>query len=390
MLKYIIFFLLSFGIINAQTYKEIIGQIITNNKDIKAYKEYLNSINIESKINSLPLNPNIEYSFLSGSGNANGNKQELIISQPFDFPGVYFIKSEISNLQYSTNEFRLKEFKKGIIRTAQNMIIQFVYFTKKLEELKKRYDLSENMLKSIQTKFDKGDAGVLELNKAKSNLSLAKSKMNLAQIELKTIQSEFVHLNGGLPLQLNITDYWEPEITSNFDSLFSKLKEADINYLALENEKKLYDKKLSLAKTGWYPNFDIGYRQENESDLSYKGVRLQMSIPIFENTNKVPKAESELSAIDLRIQSYTSGFYLEKKRLFEKSEQLKQSFKEQQSLVDFSQLDLNQKSYNLGHISLTQFYTDNTMYYDIIDIILDIDKEYHAAISELMIEILSN
>jgi len=390
MLKYIIFLLISFNIINAQSYKDILKQISSNNRDIKAYKEYLNSVYLESKTNSLPFNPKIEYSYLSGSGSDIGNKQELVISQPFDFPSVYFLKSDIANLQYSTNEFRLKEFQKEIIRTAQNLFNKYIFFSKKADEFSKRYELAENILKTVQTKFDKGDVAVLELNKAKSNLSLAKSRLNLVLIEIKTVQSELDNLNGGQPLQINNTDYWNIEIPSNFDSLFIKLKESDNYYIALENEKKLYDKKLSLAKTGWLPYFDIGYRQETENAIALKGVRLQMSIPIFENTNKVPMAESELSSIDLRIQSYSTKFYIDKKRLLDKSGQLKKSIEEQKGLVDFNQLDLNKKSYELGHISLTQFYIDNTVYYDIIDSILEMEYEYQQAISDLMIEINQN
>jgi hypothetical protein len=387
MLKYIIFFILSFNFVNAQSYNDVLKQIRLNNKEIKAYKEYLNSINIESRTNSLPLNPKVEYSYLSGSGITTGNKQELIISQPFDFPTTYFLKSDIADLQRTTNQYHLKEFEKNILKSAQNLLIEYIYLMKKVDELAKRYELAENMLKTVQIKFDKGDVGVLELNKAKSNLSIAKSKLNMSKIELGSTKSELVNINGGEQLQLNSVDYWVLEINSNFDSLFNKLKEADYNSKSFDEEKKLFDKKLSLAKSGWLPNFDIGYRQETETDLAYKGVRLQMSLPLFENTNKVPKAESELNLVDLKIQSYNSKFYIEKKMIFDKSFQLKATLDEQRNLADFSQLELNKKSYELGHISLTQFYIDNTIYYEIMDSILETEMEYNKALSELSIEL---
>jgi outer membrane protein TolC len=387
MFKYIFIFILSLYFVNGQTYKDVLKQIGSNNKEIKAYKEYLNSVNIESRTNSLPLNPKVEYSYLSGSGIATGNKQELIISQPFDFPTVYFLKSDISSLQGSANQFHLKEFEKSILKNTQNLLIEFIYLQKKVDELKKRYELAGNMLKTVQAKFDKGDIGVLELNKTKSNLSIAKSKLNMAKIELNSIQSELENINGGQQIQLTFSDYWTYDFSSNYDSLFIKLKEADFYNKLLEEEKKLYDKKLSLARAGWLPNFDVGYRQETETDLAYKGVRLQMSLPLFENTNKVPKAESELNLTDLKIQSYNSKFYIEKKRIFDKSLQLKSSLDEQKGLVDYNQLDLNKKSYDLGHISLTQFYIDNTMYYEIIDSILETELEYQETLSELLIEL---
>ncbi len=115
-----------------------------------------------------------------------------------------------------------------------------------------------------------------------------------------------------------------------------------------------------------------------------------MSIPIFENTNKVPFAESEMNFADLKIQSYNSKFNIEKRRILDKSKQLKSSLEELRSFVDFSQLELNKKSYEMGHISLTQFYLDNTIYYEIIDSIIETEMEYNKALSELMIELLLN
>ncbi len=388
MFKYIIITFLTISLAYSQSYEEVLNQIRANNKEIKAYKEYLNSVNIESRTNSLPLNPKVEYSYLSGSGIATGSKQEWIISQPFDFPTVYFLKSDISTLQSSANQFHLKEFEKSILKKAENLLIEYIFLMKRVDELSKRYELAENMLKTVQVKFDKGDVGILELNKTKSNLSIAKSKLNMAKIELNSTKSDLVNINGGQALQLNLTDYWTIDFSSNFDSLFTKLKEADYYIKALDEEKKLLDKKLSLAKTGWLPNFDIGYRQETETDLAYKGVRLQMSLPLFENTNKVPKAESEFNLSDLKIQSYNSKFYIEKKMIFDKSVQLKAALDEQKLLIDYSQLELNKKSYELGHISLTQFYIDNTMYYEIIDSMLETEMEYQRAIAFLRIELL--
>lgn len=388
MLKYIIITFLTISLAYSQSYEEVLNQIRANNKDIKSYKEYLNSINIGSHTNNLPLNPSIEYSYLSPNVTSLGNKQEFIISFPFEFPTVYSLKSDISTLQGSVNRFNLKEFEKDILHSAQSLLIEYIYQKRKHDEQVKRYDLAENMLKIVQIKFDKGDVGILELNKSKSALSIAKSKLNMTKIEMNSTMSELINLNGGVNLQLNYSDYEQIDLERNFDLLFTKLKEADYQNQSLEEDKKLFEKKLSLAKSGWLPDFGLGYRQDTENDFSYSGVKLQMSLPIFENTNKVPMAESELNFADLRLLSYNSKFYIENKMLFDKLVQLKLSLEEQRSLVDFSQLELNQKSYQLGHISLTQFYIDNTIYYEIIDSILELEKEYNKISGKLFVEMI--
>jgi hypothetical protein len=382
-------FLLLISSVNAQTNKDVLKQIAVNNKEIKVFREYSNSLNISSKTNLFPVNPVVEYSYLSGSDLTSGNKQEFIISQSFDFPSIYFQKSDIAGLQNKSNEFQLKIFKLKILVTTQNYLNDYIYWKTRIDELTKRMTLAENIYKTLQIRFEKGDIGILELNKSKSLLNLAVSKLNMAKIELNSILSELVNLNGGKPININFNEYQIYYITADFDSLFTELRKSDYNIQSFETEKELYEKKLGLAKSGWLPEFGIGYRQDNENDIKYNGLRLQMSIPVFENTNQVPKAESELNYIDVKIQSHISKFYIEKKRLHGKAIELENTVKMQKEILQNNQLELNLKSYELGHISLTQFYYDNMIFYEIIDSVTDTEREYQKVISELMIEILA-
>ncbi len=388
MFKYIIIILLSFGTLYSQDYKTILNDILSNNKEILAYKEYLNSLNIESKIGNLPQNPEVEYSYLSKSGSAEDSKQELIISQMFDFPTKYFLKSDIADLNSTSNEMKLKVFKREILRSAQKLLIEYIYQSKKIQELTNRMEAAESILKAIQTQFDNGDVGILELNKAKSAFSISESKLNMAKIELNLKESELNNMNGGKKSDINKIDYLIIEPFRNFDSLFAELKALDIQFQAFEKEKNLHEKKLSLAKSGWLPSLGIGYRQEIESGFDYKGVQLMMTIPVFENNNKVPKAESELNTIELKRESYELQYYLKKKRLYEQSKELKRLYDEQIAFTDLTQLDLNRKAYETGQISLTQYYIDNQIFYDITDSILEIEREYHKTINELLIELI--
>ncbi|OGU60520.1 MAG: hypothetical protein A2X64_09585 [Ignavibacteria bacterium GWF2_33_9] len=388
MIKYIFLILISFNIAFSQSYNDILRNIIKNNLEIKAYREQLNSIKFESKTGLLPQNPSIEYSYLSGIGLIPGNKQELTISQPFEFPSIYFLKSDIASYQIKYYENKFKELMLQVFENAQDILMNYIYQTKLVAELEQRSISSENMLNTIQTRFDAGDVGILELNKVKSSYSVDKTKLNIAKLNLRSFKFELINLNGGESFEINLNEYFQVELISNFDSLFLKIKDLD-NYLnTLIYEEKLFDKKLSLAKSGWLPNFDIGYRYENEPEFEYRGIQLQMSIPLFENSNKVPKALSDINFINLNKQSYLSGLSIKKKILFEKSIELKKSMDEQKELIDFSQLELNEKSYKLGHISLTQYYLDNQLYYEILDNILINELEYYKTISNLYSQII--
>ena len=274
-----------------------------------------------------------------------------------------------------------------IIRSAQKHLNDYIYLKKQIAELNKRQESSMKMLNTVQSQYDNGDVGILELNKAKSALSISKSNYNLALIELNSIESEITNLNGGSPLNLENIDYPKVAAGNDFDSLIARLKSANYSIKSIEEERKLLQSKLSLSKSGWFPKFGVGYRYENEPGIEYNGVQLQMSIPIFQNNNKVPKAESELTTLELKNESYESRYFIGKKILFDKVIELRRLYSEQKELVDFSQLDLNRQAYESGQISLTQYYIDNSIYYDIIDKMLEVEMELNKANAELMLEL---
>lgn len=383
MYKIITFMLLIYSYSFSQGYESIITSIVNNNKELKAYNQYLNSVNIESKFNNLPLNPEIEYAYLKGN---SSSKQELIISQPFEFPTIYSIKSDISSSQFSVNNLKLKELKKQVILNSYNLLNDYIYQNKLIAQLEERELNYANILKTLEVKFQKADIGILELNKAKSSYASIKAKLNLAKVELNYLKSSIINLNGGANIEININEYPKIELDQNLDSLIISLSKNDFNNQLFVKEKELNDNKLSLAKSGWLPTFGVGYRQENEADIDFSGIQLNMSIPLFENQNKVPKAESDLNYVDLKHQAYISNFNNEKKRLFERAKLLESLLNEQRSLIDYKQYEMNTKSLEVGHISLSQFYLDNTIYYEVIDSILEIELDYQKSLNSLFIE----
>ncbi|GAB1370258.1 hypothetical protein MASR1M45_03180 [Candidatus Kapaibacterium sp.] len=389
LIKYILLLLISTGISNAQTFKDVIKGITENNKSIKAYTEYLNGVHLDAKVNTFLPNPKAEYSYMSGSNSGIGSKKEFSISQTFEFPSVYYLKSGLSDIQKKINQNLENAFTREVILNSGHVLIDYIYQSKLVDELTKRVAYADTIYKAVEKKYNLGEAGILELNKSKSALNLAKSKLNIAKTEIISLKSSLENLNGGNKLNLTGIDYWLPGFITNFDSLFTILKGADYSLKSLQEEKQLSLQKLSIAKSGWLPGFDIGYIQEDdENNFNFKGARIGLSIPLFENSNKVPKAESELNLYELNIQNYLTEFQIKKRNLYDKSFQLNSALQEQKSLMDFGQLELNRKSFELGHISLTQYYIDNSMYFDIIDSMLEIEKEYYKVSFELIIEII--
>ncbi|GAB1372855.1 TolC family protein [Candidatus Kapaibacterium sp.] len=368
------------------SYDSLIAQILHNNKDIKAYSQYLAGVSIESKFNNLPPDPQVNYGIMSGSGFTSGGKHELIVMQPFEFPTVYSIKSDIASGQNLVNKFKLMEYKRDIALIAGNLIVNYLFQKKLIANYELRMSNYENIFRTIEQRFNKSEISILEYNKSKSSLAFIRSKLNLANIELDYIKSAIINLNGGINPEIDTNDNPIVKLDSDRDSLINELQKLDFNNQLYDNEKELYENKLSLTKIGWLPNFSLGYRFEREPGIDFSGAQINFSIPIFENQHKTSKAQSDLSYIELRQQAYKTNFINNKKRLFDKLKLLESNISEQKEIINNNQFELLQKALNLSQINLTEFYYENTIYYDIEDSILQIEKEFHQCYNEFMIE----
>ena len=384
-------FLITFSIFAfSQDYQSVINQILENNKQIKVIEEQLNGIYLESKINSLPLNPEIEYSYLKNNKLNNGDKQEFLFSLPFEFPTIYSIKSEISALQNSVNKLKLKEFKKKVILNTYNLLTEITYKRKIMLQLISRIEDYENIYNAVKIQFEKSEIGILEFNKAKSLFLTYKAKLNYVIIEVKSLETALIELNGGKEIKFISLEYPIKELPINFDSILVVLKEKDFVNKAFEEEINLQSNKVSVAKLGWLPSFSLGYRYENEPEFNYSGLQFSLSIPLFENQNKVPKQESEKTLIKLQQQTYLTEFEIEKKKLIESASLWKKLIDEQRDIIDDEHFKLTKKSFEAGNISLTQYFIDNSIYYETTDSILEAEYNFHKAINALMIELFAN
>lgn len=388
MLKYIFLLLLVNTATYSQKFDNIVKLILSNNKEIQTYEQYLESISLESKFNILPSNPEINYGVMSGSGMVGAYKQELIAVQPFEFPTIYSLKSELASNQSSINQYRLIDFKKKIVLSAYNLLTDYYFQEKLISRYEDRISNYDNILQSLELKFKKSEISVLEYNKAKSGIAFLKSKLNLAKIELEYLKSAIYLLNGGQIIDIDIDISEIPTINTNTnkDSIINLLKEADVNNQLYNNDKRFHQNKLKISKLGWLPTFAIGYRYEQEPNIIFSGIQINLSIPIFNNLYKVPKAESDLAFIDIKQQTYNSEFINNKNRLYDKIKLLAVSINEQNSLIDKNQYSLLVQSLKLGQITLTEFYYENTIFYDIDDTILLSEKERYKTYNEFMIE----
>lgn len=376
--------ILPFGLLAQPEIENILLEIESNNTKLSAYQNLNEAQKLENKTGIFLENPEIRFNYLWGNPAAIGNRQDFSISQSFDFPTSYGIKKKIANAKNKQADLNFELQRKSILFQAKTICNQLIYLNALSAMLKKRMEHAEGIATAFGIKFKKGDINIIENNKARFNLLNAKKKQEANKTEHEILLAELTGLNGGKTIVFEQNTFTEVILPIDFNTWFNENKEKNIYLQQVANEISISEKQINLSKAMSLPKFSGGYMSESVVGESFKGVSIGMSIPLWENKNRVKLATAQQDvareiANDTRLQNYN-----QLKGQYEKAKSLKKtlaSYKEALQTVNSS--DLLKKALDAGELSLIEYILELTLYYETADKVLSVESELNHLVAVL-------
>lgn len=380
--------LLLFGIaLNAKSQISIDSVLYTieqNNKTIQANVQFWEAKKMEYKTGLTPSNPKVDYDFLNGSPAGAGNQIDFAVTQSFDFPTVYSKRKQLSEEQIKQVEFQLTSAKQDILLEAKLICIELVYRYKFQSEVIKRKESTDKWLADFESSMVKGERSVLDVNKAKLQLTEINADFQRNLSGINQLNQKLTELNGGV--RLDVTDLAYSEIIEipSFESLEEEIKANDPMRKYMEQENVIIEKKIELSKAMSLPKVEAGYRYQAILGQRFNGVHLGLTIPLWQNKNKVKAQQANLKFNDFNLLNHTNERYYYIQKMYEKQHNLELTLNEYEMLFkDLNTVELLDKSLALGHISTIEYFMEMSFYYDALKNYLMTEKEYRQSIAEL-------
>jgi len=374
--------LLSVTVSNAQEkIDNILTDIVKNNKSIIANQQFWEAKKLLYKTGLNPENPKFEYENLRGN---NGNQVDYYIVQSFDFPTAYIKKNQVANRLVSQSNFKEDAFRQDILLKAKQYCLTLIFLNKKQSELRKRSENASEIHKAYQQKLANGDANILDMNKAKLQLLNTENSIRINQSEIDVYNQRLTELNGGVSVLLNNITYPLTPILPAYETLEAAIEEADPNLKSIHQQNEIDQKKLELSRAMSLPKFEGGYRSQDFAGQTIQGIHLGITIPLWENKNKVKHQKAHLKFNDLQVSEHQNEHHNEIKQLYQKYTSLSiaiEAYKKVMSTVNNSQL-LN-KALNIGEISSLQYFMELNYYYESYDTFLNLENDYYQVVAEL-------
>ena len=368
----------------SQSTDGIIAEVESNNSTLAALRKKADAERIGNKTGLTLKNPELEFNYLWGNPEAIGKRNDISIIQSFDFPTAYAYRNQISELRNIQVELEFESQRREILLRARQLCNSIIYHNAMQAELGRRVENARRLNDSYEAKFKAGEAGIIDVNKARVNLLNVRKDAESNVIKKQALLAELVSLNGGKPVELTDTVYPLQALPADFEEWYAGAEQNNplLQWLKQEVSVNRKDEQLSLAMG--LPRFQAGYMSEKVVGEQYQGISFGIAIPILENRNQVKYAKARTVAVQSAESDARLRFYNDLKALHARAVSLRKSLDDyRQNLQVYSSTSLLQKALDQGELSLAEFLYEQTFYYESFNKLTATEKELYDAVAEL-------
>lgn len=380
----IIPFSLSFGEGRGETISQVLRTIETNNKDLQANAQLIASQKLEAKTDNNLADPTLSYAHLWNNKDKNNTIGELVVSQSFDFPSLYFTRNKLNRLKFNALDGQGNVFRQGVLLQAKEVCLDIIMLRKQKQILDERLRNAEELSAMYAKRLQTGDANIIETNKINLELLNVRTEASLNETALRNKIQELTALNGNIPVVFEEDVYPSVIFPTNYEELKSEVLASDNSLQALQRESLAARKQITVNKSQWLPKLELGYRRNTESGEPFNGVVVGFSFPIFENRNKVKIAKTQALNIDLQkenlsvqVESELTQLYREANTLRTSMEAYEKTFQAQQDLA------MLKEALTGGQISMIEYFVEVSVVYQSKQNYLQLENQYQKAMAKI-------
>lgn len=385
---YIALLLILFGIgeVKAQeNYQWLVNAIDSNNTALSAYQKSGDAQKMQNKTGLTLPNPQIGANYLRLKPRLKNQRFDYNISQSFEFPTVYGRRKSVSNQQIELVDTDIKVYRANLINQAINTYLLWVYYSELGEVLERQKNYAENIASSYQKAFEMGGVNILDRNKAKVNSVNAKKEFEINTVELNTVYQELIRYNRGKPFE-DIS----PQFPDSDQGFFTALTEQDrfINsnseLESISQQIELSETREKLTRAERLPEFSIGFMQEQDIEVNFRGITFGMTIPLWQKKNTTKATKLSTQALIGMEENTREQYVMSIDALQKRVSELYNIMNELESTISETRgLELLKKALDLKEITILEYLVEQSMYFELTQKYLESKLSYHIALAEL-------
>lgn len=370
---------------NAQSFSEIISLVLQNNTALKVAKSEAAAQKEMGQVGLTLADPEVEVGYLFGSPRKDVNDRvDLSVTQQFDFATLSGNKRRVAEAEAVLFDRNIDETARQLRVETALLLTEVTYCNKVLAELQRRKVLEDSLLRVYQIRLDKGDATMLDYNKAKLSVAQIDGQITRMKAERETKLVKVVGLARKDSVIFNDTVYAAASIILPND--FEKWAQQNVSrapLIRIEDQKITISKaQMELAKSETKPSFSVGYASELVKGENYRGVKVGVQVPLWANRNKIKAAQQAQIAAEERRMDVEQQVKNEYRQLFTQAKvQLRVAEEYKTTLKNIDNSAILDKALKAGQMPLTEYLLEKKYYYENYDLWLEAERDAMIALA---------
>lgn len=366
------------------TLGDILVAIETNNTGLQALRRQADAEKLGNLAETGLDDPEIGFNYLWGNPEGIGRRQDISVSQRLDLATLSGSKKAVGASRNALVEWQYRADRMDVLLSARLLMLDIVYCNALLAELDKLHTVAITLVDKQQKRLDKGEGNILELNNVKLDHSKTDAEIHRVSAEKDAYLAQLAGLNGGVPLALADTLFPATLLPPDFEAWYAEAAARNPILGYVKSEIELNRRQLALTRTQQLPSLSVGYMSEKTSGERYQGVALGMSVPLWNNRNKIRQAKADIVAAEIRELDAHRQYYARLQALYRRTVGLKESAEIfRSSLGESDNTYLLKKALDMGEISILDYLMQVGIYYDTMEKTLSAERDYHKALAEL-------
>tara|TARA_R110002051_G_scaffold182103_2_gene251599 strand:- start:4958 stop:6142 length:1185 start_codon:yes stop_codon:yes gene_type:complete len=373
------------GFAQTDTTDELLNGIAQNNAELKAYRAFIASRQLENKSgNNLP-DPQLSAFYLPYGENNGAEYTEYQISQSFEFPTVYSARGKWNDLQGQQLENEYAKLRQEILLQANKRIVDINTLRQQKELERSRREQGKKVYEQIQELYKRQQVGILDLNKAK--IAWIQEQFIVEQIDTEIQNSLLLlqKLNGGQPVDLDKIKLLEETELESLETLWQGKITQDPALQQLSINESVSQQKIKLEQNKVLPDLTAGYNYQGVSGNNFSGFYGGVSIPLWNSKNKVKAAQADYEYRESQTVAATATLYASFQARYNRYQVMLKKYREYQTTMESLNSEaLLLKAFTLGELSFMDYYVELQFYRNALDSMLQMEKELYQLKAELL------
>ncbi len=365
------------------TSDSLMKTIREHNRTLRTAWETYQVAMLQAGTGNTPPDPEVELGYLYGSPTEFGNRVDFSVTQRVDFPTAYIYRSRLRKIRTSQAELDYIIVRQEVMLQAKQLWIEHIYLNQRKNLLEKRLFQANTINEHFKQKLESGEVSHLAYSQSNLQLASIRSEFDQVLMEIRNTELTWTDISGGIDVEIRDTIFPLP-IKIFPDSVLNVYQNSPhmLRYTQ-ELQSKEEEKKLAVSET--LPRLKAGYYSESVLDAKFKGFQVGITVPLWENSNRIKQAKSEITFAQQDAQRFTNLQQREVKQNLEQLESLRTRTRVlEEALGTGRSLELLVLSLENGEISMSEYFYASDFYFQNQQLLLKYRRDLLIQEAELL------